>query len=143
MYKDYTVRIVFDKGLASEYICPHVFAVSDPKEGMKATIIQGTRGDGSIVIPGGKKSQEITVKGRLWDEDGYADITALINEMRAKITTNLATFTMEHWDSTISGGGAWVTDWAYSVRRIAEIDFPESLRTDIQDYELHFLVVAY
>jgi len=143
MYKNYTVQVVFDKGEASEYVFPHVFALSDPQEGMKATVIRGNRGDGSIIIPGGKRSQEISVKGRLWDEDGYADITTLINEMRTKITTNLATLTLEHFDTTLSGGGDWVIDWQYSVRRIEDMRFPENLRTDSQDYEIQFFVVAY
>lgn len=140
---NYNVRVIFQKGESDEYVFPHVFAISDPKEGMKATVIPGNRGDGSIVIPGGKRSQEISIKGKFWDDDGYKDLTTLMNTMRLKVSTNLATLTLEHWDSTLSGGGDYVTDWSYSVRRIEEIRFPESLRTDYQDYEVLFFVVAY
>jgi hypothetical protein len=67
----YTVRVVLNDGVSGlEYIFPHVFQVSDPKEGMKATVIEGTRGDGAIVIPGGKKSIELIIRGRLIDNDG-------------------------------------------------------------------------
>jgi hypothetical protein len=104
---------------------------------MKATVIEGTRGSGSVVIPGGIKSQEIVIRGRLIDNDGYADLTSLMTTMRSMVTTNQATLTMEHWTTT------WVSDWSYTVRRIDEITFPESLRTWEQEYEVRFLVVAY
>jgi len=133
----YTVVINFNDG-TNNYDLPHVFRVSDPKEGMKATVIEGTRGDGAIVIPGGKKSQEITITGRLIDNDGYADLTTLINDMKSKVTTNQATLTLKHWT-----GSAWQNDWSYTVRRISEIDFPESLRIWEQEYSIGFLVIAY
>lgn len=138
-YKNYTVRITFIKSEsgAVAYTLPLIEHITDPKEGMKATVIQGNRGDGSIVIPGGKKSQQITVRGQLVDADGYKDITTRINEMKSEITTDLGVLTMEHYDS------GWVTDWSYTIRRIDEIRFPKSLRVSSQKYEITFLVLAY
>lgn len=139
-YKDYTVKITFleDSTGAVEYDLPLVFHVSDPKEGMKATVIRGVRGDGSLIIPGGKKSQEIIVRGKLFDADGYKDLTTLMNEMKTKLTTEVATLTMKHLE-----GVSYVNDWSYTVRRIEEIRFPKSFRTESQDYEVSFLVFAY
>jgi len=139
-YQDYTVKITFkkDESGAVEYEIPHVDHISDPIEGMKATVIRGTRSDGSIVIPGGKRSQEITVRGTMFDNDGYKDLTALINEMKTKVTTDQAILTMKHLE-----GAVYVTDWQYTVRRIEEIRFPKSLRTESQRYEVSFLVLAY
>ena len=131
------VRLYFDDG-TNQYIFPYVFHVSDPKEGMKATIIRGNRGDGNIVIPGGKKSQEIRIRGKIIDETGYNAITTKMNEMRQKVTTDSATLKMQYYS-----GGNWIDDWAYTVRRIEEIRFPQSLRTDSQDYEVEFLVLSY
>ena len=131
------VRIVFDEGGSNEYTFPYVFHVNDPKEGMKATIIRGTRGDGSIIIPGGKKSQEIRVRGKIIEEDGYDAITSKMNEMRQKVTTDSATLKMQHYS------GSWISDWEYQVRRMSEIRFPQSLRTDSQEYEVVFLVTSY
>ncbi len=138
-YKDYSVRITFlsSESGAVEYILTNVYSVSDPEAGMKATVLEGNRGSGSIIIPGGKKSQEIVIRGKLFDTDGYADLTTLMNEMRNEITTDLATLTMEHYD------GSWVEDWSYSVRRITEIEFDESMRTGIQPYSIRFFVVSY
>jgi hypothetical protein len=135
----FIVQVVLNSGISgSEYIFPHVFNISDPQPGMKATIIEGTRASGSIVIPGGQKSQEITIRGRLIDNDGYADLTTLMASMRTLVTTNQATLTLMHWT-----GSTWQNDWQYTVRRIEEIDFPESLRIWEQEYSVKYLVVAY
>lgn len=138
-YKNYQVKLTFlsSETGSVEYTFPNVFSLADPKEGMKATIIEGNRGDGSIVIPGGKKSQEIIIRGKLFDADGYKDLTTLMNTMKSSVTTELGTLTMKHYDS------GWVNDWSYSVRRINEIEFDESMRIGIQPYSIKFLVVAY
>jgi len=134
----YIVRCVFNPGITGlEYIFPHIFSISDPSPGMKSTIIEGTRGDGCIVIPSGKKSIEIEIKGRLIDNDGYADLTALMTTMRSMVTTAQAILTLEHFN------GTWVQDWSYLVRRIDEIEFPENLRTWDQEYNCRFLVISY
>ncbi len=135
-YQNYTVKVNFNDG-TYDYDLPLVYHISDPKEGIKATIIPGKRGDGSIVIPGGKRSQEITIRGKLFDEDGYKDLTTKINEMRTKVTTGVATLTLKHY------AGGWVNDWQYTVRRIEEIIFPRSDRTAMQEYEVSFLVISY
>lgn len=136
-YKDYEVVVNFNDGTYN-FDLPHVFHISDPHSGMKATVIKGTRGDGSIVIPGGKRSQEIRIRGKLFDSDGYKDLTDLMNTMRVNITTDTATLTLKHKE-----GVSWITDWAYTVRRIEEIRFPESMRTGLQEYEVIFFVIAY
>jgi len=133
----FVVVLNFNDG-TNNYDLPHIFNLSDPKEGIKATIISGTRGDGSIVIPGGKKSQEIIVRGNLFDSDGYEDLTDAITDLKSKITNNPATLTLKHWT-----GSTWENDWSYSVRRLNEINFPESLRLDVQEYEVSFLVIGY
>jgi len=137
---DYTVRITFKEQItgAVEYVFNYVQQVSDPEPASKDIIIKGTRGDGSIRIKGGKKSQVITVRGKLIDADGYKDLTTLINEMRTAITTDTATLTMKHLE-----GVSWINDWSYTVFRNSEIRFPKSFRTSSQDYEIDFLVIAY
>lgn len=130
-----TVRIIYNQGESNEYVLPHVYSISDPEPGMKPTIIKGNRASGSIVIPAGKTSYEINIKGKIVDEDGYNAITTIMNEMRTKITTDLATLKLQHYDS------GWVDDWDKNVRRIEEIRFPTSLRTDLQEYEINFYVI--
>ena len=134
---DYQVQLIFADGINS-YTFPLVQALRDPNPGMKATVIKGNRASGSIVIPGGQESIEIRVKGYLVDNDGYEDLTDKINEMKTKVSTNPATLTLRHWT-----GSTWQTDWQYSVRRISEIDFPDSFRTSSQEYNVNFLVLSY
>lgn len=131
------VRVRFVSG-AINYTFPYVYSISDPKEGMKATVIQGNRADGVIIIPGGKKSQEIFVKGRLLDNSGYTAVNDLMDTLKTNITTDVGTLYLEEYIS-----GAWTTNWSYTVRRLDEIVFPESLRTTCQEYEIKFLVLVY
>jgi hypothetical protein len=135
---NYTVQLTFADGV-NTYIFPLVQGISDPKEGIKATVIEGNRADGAIVIPGGRKSIEIKVKGILLDNDGYVDLETLIAEMKSKVSTSVATLTLKYW-----GGSAWVTTWAYTVRRIDEIEFEQdNLRTNDIEYNITFLVLSY
>ena len=133
----YTVVFNFNDG-TYDFDLPHAYGISDPKEGIKAIVIDGNRADGAIIIPGGKKSQEITIRGRLFDSDGYADLTTLIEELKTKVTTDVATLTSKYWTGTI-----WQNTWQYTVRRITEINFPDSLRINEQSYEIKFLVISY
>ncbi len=136
----YQVRIKYlESGSGfSPYIFPLVQSISDPVEGIKATEIKGTRGDGSIVIPGGKKSMNIELEGMFYD-DGYdfKQITIAMAAMQAAIGTDTGTLSMEYYD------GGWQTVWSYTVRRISEITFPPSLRIDAQRYRVSFLVMSY
>jgi hypothetical protein len=135
----YQVQVVFNLGEVSQYIFPLVQAIGDPQEGMKATVIEGTRGDGAIVIPGGKKSQELRIKGILLDNDGYVDLTTLMDGLRSAINTDVAVITIRHWI-----GATWQIDRTWNVRRISEIEFQEdNMRTDSIEYTVRFLVISY
>ena len=132
----YSVILNFNDGTNS-YDFPLLQSISDPIPSMKATIIEGGRSNGSIIIPGGQKSIEIIVRGILYAGD-YQQINDLINEMRTKVTTSPATLTLKFWT-----GAAWSNSWAYAVRRIEEINFPESMRVLDQEYSVRFLVFSY
>ncbi len=133
---NYTVRINFNDG-SNNYDFLLVQSENGSNlTGKKDTIIEGNRGDGAIVIPGGKKAQTITIRGILAGDD-YVAITALMNTMKTNITTDIATLTMKHDD------GGEVIDWQYTVKRIGEIRFPDTFRTSSQEYEADFLVIQY
>ncbi len=135
--QNYTVQFVFNA--TTDVILPLVYSISDPKEGDKSTIIPGTRGDGSIRIPGGKRSQIITVKGYLVDHDGYQDLISAKLTFQNAITNAVATLTCKHYTGSI-----WQTDYAYTVAREGEISFnSDSLRTDSIEYTINFLVLSY
>lgn len=139
MYHDYNVKCNFNDGTNS-YDLPCMQSISDPIAGIKANVIRGTRADGAIVIPGGKKSIDITIKGVIWSNLGYADLMSQVNTMRDNVTTNPATLTLEHYDPDIT---SWVTDWAFLVQRIDDIVFGDSMRTEKIDYDMRFVVLNY
>ena len=129
------VRVKFTSGVY-EYIFPHAQAIRDPEAGGKDVIIDGNRADGCIVIPGGKKSIEIMVSGKIIGND-YNDITTEMDSMRTNVVRDIGTLALQHYDS------GWQDDWSYSVKRIEPIEFEESLRFNYQDYTVRFLVISY
>jgi hypothetical protein len=137
---DYLTRITFKEldTSSSEY----KFLAVQSENGSNLTsnkdiIIEGTRADGSIVIPGGKKSQRITISGVILADD-YKAITDLMNTMKSSVTSEEATLTMEHKE-----GGSWIQDWEYTVKKIGEIDFESNMRISYQPYSVEFLVLNY
>jgi len=141
-YKNYTVRVTYlkDETGAVEYPLPYVQQVSDPEPASKDVVIKGTRGDGSIRIKGGKQSIEIRIRGKLFDADGYKDLSTKIAEMRTKFPTDLGTLTMKYYDPDDS---QWHNNWSYTGFRNAEIRFSKSDRTGSQEYSITFLVTTY
>jgi hypothetical protein len=136
---NYPVELVLNLGVSGEeYTFPLVQGISDPSPAMKANVIEGNRASGSIIIPGGQKSIEIKVRGILLDNDGYADLQTKINTMKSMVTTDVSTLTLRYYDST------WKNTWAYTVRRIDEIEFEEdNLRTNAIEYNIRFIVLSY
>jgi len=137
---DYLVRITFKEleSPSDEYTFSVVQSESGSNlTGNKDIIIEGTRADGSILIPGGRKSQRITISGIILGAD-YKAITDLMTAMKTAITTNEATLTMEHKE-----GASWIQDWEYTVQRIGEIEFEDNLRISYQPYNVTFLVLSY
>jgi hypothetical protein len=133
---NYTVQVIFYDG-TNTYTFPVVQDVDDPNPGSKATVIEGNRSDGSIIIPGGKKSPEIVVKGVLNAAD-YLALTTLMDDMRSKVTTLPATLTIRYWN-----GATWVNSRVWNVQRTQEIKFGESLRTGDIDYTVTLLVRSF
>jgi len=116
-----------------------VQSISDPKEADKDTIIPGIRADGVIVIPGEKKNQVIKLSGILVNNDGFSGLSNDIEILKRQVTKNIATLTQKYWT-----GSEWQVVWAYTVKRVEEINFPsEGLRINYQKYEVSFLVVSY
>jgi hypothetical protein len=137
MSVSYQVRYVFNDG-SGDVILPIAQQVDDPKEGDKSTVIEGTRGNGSLRIPGGLKSQIITIKGTLLNHLGYANLIQDKITFQNSITTNTATLTAQHFSS------GWQTDYAYTVFRQGEIKFGmDSQRTDYIEYTINFFVLSY
>ena len=135
-----TVRLTFTEVASgsSAKVLPRVDFLSDPSAGAKHTVIEGNRADGSILIPGGKKSAVINVKGYLYNASGYAALMTDRATLNTNITNELATLTLEYFSA------GWNTTWTYTVRRQGDIRFTgDSLRTDYLQYEIDFLILVY
>jgi len=122
-----------------EYIFPLVQTISDPAEGSKGIVHEGTRANGSIWIPAGKKSQKIKVTGILW-ADGYEALTEAINALKTAVTNDPATLTLKH-----DAESGYENDWQYTVVRLGEIEINDKneMRTDTVEYTINFLVLSY
>ena len=132
------VRIYFTDGI-NTFTFPLVQAATAPEAGTKDVVIEGIRADGSIVIPGGKKSAEIIIKGIIvHNNDGYTQIIQDTNAMRTYVTNNIATLSQQHWN-----GSTWINDWSYTVKRIGDIDFSDSLEYLEQQYTVRFLILSF
>jgi len=105
-----------------------------PQSPGKSVIIEGTRGEGAIVIPGGKKSWELIISGVLTIDgatEGYEELTAKINAMETTILDNIRyKIRLDKSPSTY---------WEYNVKRIKAIEYPENMRTESQEYTVRFL----
>lgn len=140
----YTVIATFNDG-SGEYTFPLVQSISDPKEGSKAIIHEGTRANGSIHIPAGKRSQKITISGLLFDNDGFVDISTKMNALFSGVTTTPGTLTLKYWDPNLSGAGGYVNIWSYLVVRTEEIEINDNseFRTESIGYSVEFTVLSY
>ncbi len=131
------VRVYFNDG-SHTYTFPLVQSAQAPEAKTKDVLIEGIRADGSIVIPGGKKSAEIIVKGVIFSNSGYTYVMSGMNTMRTNVTNNVATLSQQHWN-----GSSWTNDWSYLVKRSGEIEFEESLEYVEQKYTVRFLILSY
>lgn len=132
------VRLIFNDG-SGVIVLPLIQSAPAPEAGAKDTVLEGIRADGSIIIPGGKKSSIISVKGYLVNHAGYASLISDMNTMRTNISNNVATLTMQHFASAV-----WNNDWQYLVKRQGEIRFPsDGFMTDFQQYEIDFFVLNF
>jgi len=117
----------------NSFTLPNVGSLDDPRPGIKNVVIEGTRGDGAIVIPGGTPTYNITIRGVIIGSD-YDAVMSQIVTLRSTVTTAEATLTVER-DS-----GSFDT---YTVRRIGDIQYSDSpnMRTQSLEYSITFLVL--
>ena len=111
------------------YTFPCVNETNAPKPVTKSVIIEEIRGQGCIVIPGSTGSWDLQISGFLTiDEadEGYEEIVVKMDEMISAIPYNTRLrLRIYKTDSTY---------YTYLVKRVQPIEFPPSLRTDIQSY---------
>ena len=137
-------RIRIGASYGASKALPHIQSITDVQPGIKNIVIEGIRGDGALVIPGGRPSYNITVDGILLASDStlpdgtayatangtnYEKLTEQINWLRTYVVTTETHLYVEKTDATYDN---------YTVRRLNRINFPDSLRTSIQSYTISF-----
>ena len=137
-------RIRFGSSYVTSKVLPHVQSIGNIEPGIKNIQIEGIRGDGSLVIPGGRPSYDIIVRGILLGSDTtlpdgtaydsptgtkYEHIAEQIDWLRDNIDTEESYLYVDKTSGVYD---------SYLVRRISEIQFPDSLRNSVQEYIINF-----
>jgi hypothetical protein len=121
-------------GLTLRYTFEVVQETNAPQTTIKNTVIEGMRGQGCIIIPGSAGSWELIIRGIFLAAD-YEAITTKIDGLESAIVAGekyVLTFDKHTPGSGIS------SIYQYNVIRVTPIEYPESLRTDYQEYKVIF-----
>jgi len=107
---------------------------NSPQDPMRFTEISGSRGVGSIIVPGSDASWNLNLRFILQGAD-YADLIAQMDTLQSTIVKN--TEYILKIDRTIS------TTENYNVKRLIPIDWADSRRVKIQKGTIIFLVKSW
>ncbi len=130
-----TFKLYQADGTTLVYTFPLVQETNAPQSPMRAIVIDGIRGKGSLIIDAGDSSWDLMIRGLFAITDvsqGYEEIIAKIDDIENKIVANIPYIL--RIDKTPS------TYFEYKVKRISPIEYPASLRTDSQEYVVNFKV---
>lgn len=122
-------KLYASDGVTLVYTFPAVFFTNAPQTTNKKTIVEGIRGQGCIVIPGSTGSWDLELRGVLTAAN-YEALTTLIDSLESTVV--MFTNYVLKFDKTIS------TTYSYNVKKIEPIEYPESLRTNYQEYVIKF-----
>lgn len=119
------IKLYASDGTTLIYTFVAVQSINAPQTVNKSNIVEGIRGQGCIIIPGSTASWDLEIKGILMAAN-YSALDALIASLESTIV--MFTNYVLKFDKTIS------TTYSYNVQRIEPIQYPESLRTNNQEY---------
>jgi len=128
---------------------PHIQSILDPKPAKKNIVIEGIRGSGCLIIGGGTSSFDIVLAGILTASDTQLpDGTPLtkpngteyekIMEQKNYLETIIPA---ENTDRILKVEKADGSYNQYTVRRVSDIEYPESQRISVQTYTIRFKVL--
>ena len=120
-------RLYESDGVTLRHTFPAVVYTNAPQSIEKSVVIEGQRGDGCIVIPGGESSWDLQMRGTLTADD-YDAIVVAMDALESAVQLN--TKYVLKLDKTDS------TTYSWNVIRIEPINYPESLRLNYQKYEI-------
>jgi hypothetical protein len=113
------------------YTCPIVQACNYPQTPTETVVHSTIRGKGCIIIDGGDSAWDLYIKGILVADD-YEALIVLIDAMESAIPSKTP-FILKI-DKTPT------TTYTYHVTRIEPIQYEDSFRINMQNYQLIFRV---
>lgn len=128
-------KLYASDGITLLYTFTVVQETNAPQSPFRNIVIEGVRGKGCLVIPAGTASWDLEIKGYLTIDgavEGYKELTVKIDALESAVQLNTNYYLKI--DKTES------TTYSYKVRRIEPIEYPQSLRTDSQEYVIKFKV---
>ena len=120
------------------YTFEAVQRTNSPQTPLRHIPIEGVRGKGKLIIPAGTENWDLEIEGVMYIDtavEDYQDLITKIDAMESAIELNTAYYL--RIDKTES------TYYEYKIKRVEAIEYPESLRTDMQRYTAKFIVNAW
>jgi hypothetical protein len=128
-----TFKLYASDGVTLVHTFEAVQFTNAPQTVKRNSVISGIRGQGCIVIPGSTAQWAVIIRG-VMQADDYQALVVKMDAMEAiALHTNYVLKILK----TVS------TAYTYNVQRIEPIQYPESLRTDFQEYTIEFLANAW
>jgi len=128
-------KLYASNGVTLLYTFEAVQRTNAPQTPLRHIPIEGVRGKGALIIPAGTETWELEIEGVMYIDgatEGYEELIAKIDVMESAIALNTAYYL--YIDKTDS------TYYSYKIKRVESIEYPESLRTTSQRYNIRFLV---
>lgn len=129
-----TFKLYSSDGLSLIYFIENVINTNYPQDSPSSVQLTSLRSSKGIIIPGGLKPYNLTLRGVLTGTD-YTDLQAKISDMKTAIVYN--TPYILKIDTSIS------TQDEINVMRVSPIIFEDGRRTKIQYWNLTLLANAW
>jgi len=131
-------KLYASDGITLKHTFEAVQRTNLPQSPLRHIPIEGVRGKGKLIIPAGTETWDLEIEGVMYIDtavESYEDLVVKIDAMESAIALNTAYYIrLDKTDSTY---------YSYKVKRVEAIDYPQSLRTDMQRYLVKFVVNAW
>lgn len=126
-----TFKLYASNGTSLIYFIENVITTNYPQDNPVSVQLTNLRSSKGIIIPGGEKPWELTIRGVLIGTD-YTDLQSKISSLKSSIACNTP--------YVLKIDISQITTDDLNVMRVAPITFEEGRRTKIQYFNLTLLV---
>jgi hypothetical protein len=125
---------LYDSSLNFIMDLPAISYTNAPQTNIKNTVIEGIRGEGCVVVEGSEGSWDLIVRGVVLAAN-YESIVTLMDTLETNIPKGTKLYLK--LEKSIA------QTYTYKVRRLVPIEYPESLRTNYQEFQITFKANAW